>query len=194
MTNSARIGIAGFIVALAVILGGFAYRQLSTAEQAPVGIGGDFTLVDQNGATRHDSDFRGKLMLIYFGYTFCPDVCPTTLTMMTDALAKLGPDAARFAPIFITVDPSRDKPAQLKQYIEAFDPRFTALTGGADQIAKVAREYRVYYRKVAGDKPNNYTMDHSSVIYLMARDGRYVGHFNTDIDADTLAQDLKQYK
>ena len=78
--------------------------------------------------------------------------------------------------------------------MEAFDPRFTALTGSAEQIAKVAQEYRVYYRKVAGDKPNNYTMDHSSVIYLMARDGRYVGHFNTDISADALAQDLKKYK
>ncbi|MGH6982076.1 MAG: SCO family protein [Stellaceae bacterium] len=196
MTNSARIGIAAFVVALVVILGGFAYEQLGAdrAAQAPVAIGGDFTLTDKNGTTRHDADFRGKEMLIYFGYTFCPDVCPTTLTMMTDALAKLGPDAARFAPIFITVDPARDTEAQMKQYIESFDPRFTALTGSAEQIADVAREYRVYYRKVAGDRPDRYTMDHSSVIYLMGRDGHYIGHFNTNVSADELAQDLKQYK
>ena len=86
---------------------------------------------------RHDTDFRGKLMLIYFGYTFCPDVCPTTLTMMSDALAKLGPDAAKIAPIFITVDPARDTPAQMKLYIEAFDPHFVALTGSDAQIAAV---------------------------------------------------------
>jgi len=195
LTNATRNGIAAFIVALLVILGGFAYRQITdTAEQAPVGIGGDFVLTDQNGAARRDADFRGKFMLVYFGYTFCPDVCPTTLTMMTDALAKLGPDAARFAPIFITVDPARDTPAQLKQYIAAFDPRFTALTGSDGQIARVAQEYRVYYRKVVGDKPGNYTMDHSSVIYLMGRDGRYVGHFNTDISAAELANDLKRYE
>jgi cytochrome oxidase Cu insertion factor (SCO1/SenC/PrrC family) len=197
MTRATRNGLIAFIVVLIVLLGGFAYRQITGADdaaQSPVPIGGPFTLTDQNGVVRHDSDFHGKPTLIYFGYTFCPDVCPTTLTMMSDALAKLGPDAARFTPIFITVDPARDTPLQLKQYMESFDRRFIALTGSDAQIKQVAAEYRVYYRKVAGDNPKQYTMDHSSVIYLMGGDGNYVGHFLTTISADELAQGLRKYK
>lgn len=194
MNKSTRNGLIAFLVALIVILGGFAYQQFRAGDAtvAPLSIGGPFTLVDQNGVTRHDTDFHGKLMLIYFGYTFCPDVCPTTLTMMSDALAKLGPDAAKIAPIFITVDPARDTPTQMKQYIEAFDPHFVALTGSDAQVAAAAARYRVYYRKAPGNGAQ-YTMDHSSVIYLMARDGTYLGHFNPGITADDLARALKKY-
>ncbi len=196
MTSATRNGLIAFLVALAVILGGFAYRQLTEtrgdATEAPISIGGPFTLIDSSGATRHDTDFRGKLMLIYFGYTFCPDVCPTTLTMMSDAMAKLGPDAAKVTPIFITVDPARDTPAQMKQYLESFDPHFVGLTGAAAQIAQAATAYRVYYRKALGEA-GQYTMDHSSVIYLMARDGHYLGHFDSNIDADDLARALKKF-
>jgi protein SCO1/2 len=196
MTKATRNGLIAFIVALIVIAGGFAYEQYiappSGVVRAPVPIGGPFALIDQNGASRHDTDFRGKLMLVYFGYTYCPDVCPTTLTLITDALKKLGPAAAQIAPIFITVDPDRDTPAQMKAYIQSFDPRFVALTGSAAQIATAAGEYRVYYRKEP-EQDGSYTMDHSSVIYLMARDGHYLGHFNPGIDAQDLAAGIKQY-
>jgi len=196
LTKSTRLGVIAFVIAAIVIVAGFVYQQFIVPQtdlaRAPIPIGGPFALTDQTGATRHDTDFRGKLMLIYFGYTYCPDVCPTTLTMMSDALQKLGPEAAAIAPIFITVDPERDKPAQLKQYMESFNPRFVALTGDAERIARVAGEYRVYYSKVAGEG-GQYTMDHSSVIYLMARDGHYLGHFNSGIAADELARDLRKY-
>jgi protein SCO1/2 len=196
MTPATRNGIIAFLIALIVIAGGFVYQQFvapqGAAIEAPIPLGGAFTLTDQNGAVRHDTDFRGKLMLVYFGYTFCPDVCPTTLTLMSDALAKLGPAAAQIAPVFISVDPARDTPAQMKLYIQSFDPRFVALTGSDAQIAAAASEYRVYYRKSAGDD-GQYTMDHSSVIYLMARDGHYLGHFNPGIDAQDLAAGIKQY-
>ena len=111
---------------------------------------------------------------------------------MSDTLTKLGTSASQIAPIFITVDPARDTPAQMKQYMESFDPRFVALTGSPAQIAAAAKAYRVYYRKVSGDG-GQYTMDHSSVIYLMARDGSYLGHFDSRITADDLARALKRY-
>lgn len=196
MTNATRNGLIAFLLALVIIGGGLIYRLMTASDetqQSPLAIGGPFTLTDASGAVRRDTDFRGKLMLIYFGYTYCPDVCPTTLTMMSDAMTKLGPDAAKIVPIFVTVDPGRDTPAQMKQYMESFDPHFVALTGTDAGIAQVAQEYRVYYRKVAGDNGAPYTMDHSSVIYLMARDGNYLGHFNANIGASDLARALQKY-
>ena len=196
MTKSARNGLIAFVAALAIIFGGFAYRQFGAAPdetvQAPLSIGGPFRLVDAGGTDRRDTDFRGKLMLVYFGYTYCPDVCPTTLTTMSDALARLGAGASQIVPIFITVDPARDTPAQMKQYLASFDPRFVGLTGSPAQIAAAANAYRVYYRRVSGSG-GRYTMDHSSVIYLMARDGRYLGHFDSTITADDLARAVKKY-
>jgi cytochrome oxidase Cu insertion factor (SCO1/SenC/PrrC family) len=196
LTKSARTGLFAFVAALVIIVGGFAYRQFGAPTdetvQAPFAIGGPFTLVDADGVNRRDTDFRGKLMLIYFGYTFCPDVCPTTLTMMSNTLDKLGASASEIAPIFITVDPARDTPTQMKQYMESFDPRFVALTGSPEQIAAAASAYRVYYRKTSDDG-GQYTVDHSSVIYLMSRDGRYLGHFDSAITADDLARTLKKY-
>jgi cytochrome oxidase Cu insertion factor (SCO1/SenC/PrrC family) len=196
LTKSARNGLFAFVAALVIIVGGFAYRQFAAPPdetvRAPFSIGGPFALVDADGVERRDTDFRGKLMLVYFGYTFCPDVCPTTLTMMSDTLVKLGARASQIAPIFITVDPARDTPAQMKQYMESFDRRFVALTGSPEQIAAAAGAYRVYYRKASGEG-GQYTMDHSSVIYLMARDGGYLGHFDSAITADDLARALKKY-
>jgi cytochrome oxidase Cu insertion factor (SCO1/SenC/PrrC family) len=191
-----RNGVIGFVAALIVILGAFAYEQFvaapSATEQGDLSLGGPFTLTDQNGAVKHDGDFRGKVMLVYFGYTYCPDVCPTTLDMITRALAKLGSKADEVAPIFVTVDPARDTSTQMKLYIGSFDPRFEALTGTPQQIQAVAGEYRVYYRK-ADDDGNAYTVDHSSVIYLMGRDGRYLGHFNPGIGADEMAKSLQKF-
>jgi protein SCO1/2 len=196
MTPATRNGLIAFIAATIVIVGAFAYQQFGAPSRQAVPdavpLGGPFTLVDAAGTTRHDSDFRGKLMLVYFGYTYCPDVCPTTLTMMSDAMAKLGPGAAGIVPIFISVDPARDTPAQMKQYISSFDPRFVALTGSGAQIATVAGEYHVYYRKAPGEG-GQYTMDHSSEIYLLSRDGTYLGHFDSDIGAGDLARALQKY-
>ena len=154
-------------------------------------IGGPFSLVDDTGRPRSDTEFRGRLMLIYFGYTHCPDACPTALQDMADALAKLGPDAQQVAPIFITIDPARDTTQYLKGYAEQFDPRFVALTGDADQIAAAAKAYRVYYRK-ANDKPD-YLMDHSSIVYLMGRDGTFLTHFTHETTPDQMADALRKY-
>ena len=154
-------------------------------------IGGPFALVDDTGKPRRDTEFRGKLMLIYFGYTHCPDACPTALQDMADALEKLGPTAEQVAPIFITVDPARDTVQYLKGYAEQFDPRFVALTGDADQIAAAAKAYRVYYRK-ADDKPD-YLMDHSSIVYLMGRDGAFLTHFTHETTPDQMADALRKY-
>jgi protein SCO1/2 len=154
-------------------------------------IGGPFALIDDTGKPRTDTDFRGKLMLIYFGYTHCPDACPTTLQDMADALAKVGPTADQIAPIFITIDPARDTVSYLKGYAEQFDPRFVALTGSDAQVAAAAKGYRVYYRK-AGDQPN-YLMDHSSIVYLMGRDGKFLTHFTPDTTPDQMAAALRKY-
>lgn len=143
-------------------------------------IGGPFTLKDHTGTVRTEKDYQGKLMLIYFGYSFCPDVCPTALQVMSVALQNLGGKADPVIPIFITVDPERDTTKHLSDYVKNFHARMVGLTGSADQIKQAAKVYRVYYRKAepaAGDPPKDYLMDHSSVVYLMDREGRYVTHF-----------------
>jgi protein SCO1/2 len=156
-------------------------------------LGGPFTLVDGNGKTVTDRDFRGKYMLVYFGYTFCPDVCPTTLNAVADAMDKLGPKADRVQPVFITVDPKRDTPEVVKQYAAAFGPRIRGLTGTPEQIERVAKEYRVYYREHrTGDGPNDYTMDHSSILYLMGPDGGFIAPVRADQSGDEMAATLSK--
>ncbi len=125
-------------------------------------VGGPFRLTDQTGKTVSDADFRGRYMLIYFGYSFCPDVCPTTLGVMAQALDKLGADSSRIVPIFITIDPARDTPKVLADYMKAFGPSFVGLTGSDAEIKAVEKEYRVYAAKRPLDN-GNYGMDHSSV-------------------------------
>ncbi len=154
-------------------------------------IGAPFTLIDQNGRARKSADIHGRFLLIYFGYSYCPDVCPTTLSLMGDALAKLGRQADRIVPIFITIDPERDTPAKLKPYMRAFGPNFVGLTGSLKTIIKVAADYRVYVRKhpLAG---GNYGLDHSSVIYLMGPDGKFVAFWDdTSVGPDRLAEELR---
>jgi len=151
-------------------------------------IGGPFTLVDQNGATRTDKDFRGRLMLIYFGYTFCPDVCPTALQVMTVALEELGEKAKAVQPILVTIDPARDTPAHLKSYVANFYPGMIGLTGSEAQVRAAAKAYRVYFRK-AGEG-GDYLMDHSSIIYLMDREGRYLTHFTHNTPSETMAAEI----
>jgi cytochrome oxidase Cu insertion factor (SCO1/SenC/PrrC family) len=200
VTPAARRGIVifavGLVVVAAMLIGEYVFLNApdSSADQrlgaveAPgkVAIGGDFTLVDQNGATRHATDFRGKLMLVYFGYTYCPDVCPAELQKMSEAVDLLGAKGEEVQPIFITVDPQRDTVEQMKAYAANFHPRLVALTGSAEQVAAAAHAYRVYYQKVK-QPDGSYLMDHSSVVYLMARDGTYLAHFGAETDAAQMA-------
>lgn len=158
---------------------------------AAASVGGPFTLTDQDGHPRSDRDFRGRFVLLYFGYTYCPDVCPTTLALMQNALGKLGAAADRVVPVFITVDPERDTPGVLKTYLAAFGPRFVGLTGTPAAIARVAHAYRVYYAKhpLPG---GTYSVDHSSVIYLLGPDGKFVKAYDDANGAQSLADDLRK--
>jgi cytochrome oxidase Cu insertion factor (SCO1/SenC/PrrC family) len=155
-------------------------------------IGGPFELLDQTGATRRDDEFRGRYMLVYFGFTFCPDACPTALLAMAEALDLVGPLAARVQPILISVDPDRDTPAQLASYVAAVDERLIGLTGTQAQIAAAARAYRVFYRKVTPPGMNDYLVDHTSLIYLMDPDGRFVAHFNHETPPERMAETLRR--
>jgi protein SCO1/2 len=151
-------------------------------------LGGPFVLENGDGKPVSDKDFRGRYMLVYFGYTFCPDVCPTTLTAVADAMDKLGPKASRVQPLFITVDPKRDTPAVVKQYAGAFGKDVMGLTGTPAQIAAVAKEYRVYYAEHrTGPGPNDYSMDHSSILYLMGPDGSFIAPVRADQSGDDMA-------
>lgn len=155
-------------------------------------VGGPFTLTDQNGRKVSEKDFLGKPMLVIFGFTFCPDICPTELQVMTAALDAMGVDGERIQPVFITIDPERDTPSVMKAYVENFSPRLMGLTGTPDEIAAVAKAYRVYYAKAPNQaSPESYLMDHSSIIYLMGPDGGFVKHFTYTADAAKLTQDLK---
>jgi protein SCO1/2 len=194
-TPSGRLLYATMGLLLAVLLvgaGGFLWLT-GNGGNSPLSIGGPFTLEDGGGKAVTDLDFRGKYMLVYFGYTFCPDVCPTTLNAVADAMDKLGPAAARVQPLFITVDPKRDTPAVVKQYAAAFGPNIEGLTGTAEQIARVAKEYRVYYAEHrTGPGPDDYSMDHSSVLYLMNPDGAFVAPVRADQTGDEIAANLKK--
>ena len=178
------------VTALAAIVAIYAWR--GEGAKGIARIGGPFALVDQNGETRTDGDFRGRYMLIYFGYAFCPDICPTALSDMLIALNEIGPAGKDVQPIFITVDPARDTPQALKSYVANFDPRLIALTGTPAQITAVAKAYRVYYAKVENEeRPESYYMDHSSIIYLMDPDGRYVTHFNHNTAPAAMTERLR---
>jgi cytochrome oxidase Cu insertion factor (SCO1/SenC/PrrC family) len=138
-------------------------------------IGGPFTLMDQTGRLRSDTEFRGKMMLIYFGYTFCPDICPTDLMTITEALDRLGEAGAAVQPIFITLDPERDTVERLAEYVSSFHPRLIGLTGAPDDIRKVALAYKAYYARRENGAGEDYTIDHTGVTYLVGREGEYLG-------------------
>jgi cytochrome oxidase Cu insertion factor (SCO1/SenC/PrrC family) len=157
-------------------------------------VGGPFSLTDQTGRPVTDADYRGRYLLIYFGFTFCPDVCPTELQVMSTALDQLGQQADQVQPLFITVDPERDTPPQLAEYVAPFHPRMAGLTGTPEQIAAAARAYRVYYSKVPGKADDGYyTMDHSSFVYLMGRDGRFLEAFAHCTTPDKMAQAIRNH-
>jgi protein SCO1/2 len=158
-------------------------------ESAGAAIGGPFTLTDVSGKQVTDRDYRGKYMLVFFGYTSCPDICPTALQTIAGALEKLGSKAEAVAPIFISVDPERDAPEKLRTYVRSFDPRIVGLTGTRDEVAAAAKAYRVYFSRVPG-KDGEYTIDHSAIIYLMDPDGRFATHFNAGATSTEIAAKL----
>ncbi len=179
---------AGLVLALLLFGAGLFIWLRGSAGAA---IGGPFALQDGSGRTITPGNFAGKYMLVYFGYTYCPDVCPTTLNEVAAALDQLGPKAARIQPLFITVDPQRDTPAVVKQYAAAFTPQLMGLTGTPEEIAKVEREYHVYAAKhVTGPGSNDYTMDHSSFLYLMGPSGRFIAPIEAGLPAPELAKTL----
>jgi cytochrome oxidase Cu insertion factor (SCO1/SenC/PrrC family) len=155
-------------------------------------IGGPFTLTDQAGRLRSDSEFREHLMIVYFGYTFCPDVCPTDLQAITQALNALGPLAREVQPIFITIDPERDTKV-LAEYVSAFHPSMIGLTGSPADIRKVANSYKAFYTKVSDERTGEYSIDHSGVIYLMGRNGEYLGFMPPQTGPERLTEILRTY-
>lgn len=155
-------------------------------------IGGPFALVDQTGKPRTDRDFRGKLMLVYFGFTYCPDVCPTGLQDIALALDQLGAAGDEVQPIFITVDPQRDTADHLAAYVPLFHPRLVGLTGDEHAVRAVADAYKVYYARVLNGRGDDYTVDHTAFMYLMGPDGKYLGFFPPGAPPEQIAESLRK--
>lgn len=197
-----RQALIPYLLLVAALAGGLLWHQ---SEMVPglgknvitgrADVGGPFRLIDHNGKTVTEADFHGRYMLIYFGYSFCPDVCPTTLAVMAQALEKLGGKSQRIVPIMITIDPERDTPKVLAEYMQAFGPSFVGLTGSVEAIKSVEKEYRVYAAKKPLDSSKgsagNYGVDHSSVLYLMGPDGKLVNFYDEAVSPDDLAKDLR---
>jgi protein SCO1/2 len=171
---------------------GLLQRLVGTGATRTITIGGPFNLTDQNGQPFSDKDLKGKSFLVFFGYTHCPDVCPTTLFEISELLRSLGPQADRTAALFITVDPERDTPEAMRGYLASFDSHIRGLTGDAATLDAVARAYKAYYKKMPLEG-GDYTMDHTAIIYLMDKDGRFVGPFNMKRAASVLTADLRQH-
>jgi len=170
------------------------YNQKELGQPA---IGGPFKLLDTNGKVVTDDDFRGRFMLIYFGFTFCPDVCPEELNKMTEAMnileKRVGSSAEKVVPIFISVDPQRDSTSQIKSYLKDFHPRFVGLTGTPEEVEKVAKSYRVFFSKDKEDGSDDYLVDHSIITYLIAPDGNFVTFFGKSTSADDMAKKIAEY-
>jgi len=196
MAKAPRIAlvIGSFVVGLAVFLGAiFLVTGLSpTPGAANSTIGGPFHLVDQDGKPFSNQDMKGKPYLVFFGYTHCPDICPTTLFEMTQLFRKLGPEANKVGALFITVDPARDTQKIMKEYMASFDPHLRALTGDQKAIDQAIRDYRVYAKKVP-EAGGDYSMDHTAIVYLMDKDGRFVAPFNMQRGVDAEAAELQNY-
>jgi cytochrome oxidase Cu insertion factor (SCO1/SenC/PrrC family) len=168
-----------------------AARMMEDLMYGPGPVGGPFTLADQTGRQRSDTEFRGKLMIVYFGYTYCPDVCPTDLMAITQALDALGPAAESVQPVFITVDPERDTKV-LADYVSAFHHSFVGLTGSPEEIRAVANSYKAFYAKVPDERGGGYSIDHAGVIYLMGRSGEYLGFMPPQTNPDRLTEVLRK--
>ena len=181
-------------VALAIVLAGCGARgpSFQATDLTGASFGRDFELTAPDGKPRRLADFRGKAVVMFFGYTQCPDVCPTTLAALAEAMKRLGPDADRVQVLFVTIDPERDTPALLSQYVPAFDPRFLGLYGDADATARTAKEFKILYQKAPGATPASYTMDHSAGTYVFDQQGRLRLYVSNGQGADVFAHDLAQ--
>jgi protein SCO1/2 len=184
-----------FFAGLVLFLGVFMYAtgQFGGPGATASVIGGPFKLIDQNGQPISDADLKGKPFLVFFGYTHCPDVCPTTLFEVSEVMRSLGKDADRAKALFISVDPDRDTPAVLKDYLSSFDPHLIGLTGDQAALNAVEKSYRVYAKKVPTGKDGDYSMDHSAIVYLMDKSGRFVAPFKLDRKPEDAAAELKKY-
>lgn len=167
-------------------------RMQSPTVQVASAIGGPFRLIDHNGNEVTDQSLKGRPFLVFFGFTHCPDVCPTALFDVSEVMRALGPDADRTAALFVTVDPERDTQAKLKDYLSSFDPHLRGLTGDEKALADMQRAYRVYAKKVPLDG-GDYTMDHTALVYLMDKEGRFVAPFNLKRPPEAAADDLRKY-
>jgi protein SCO1 len=186
--------VAAFVAGLASV---FAVLFVVTKPQAgslmgTAAIGGPFKLTDQNGHSFTDADLKGEPFLVFFGFTHCPDACPTTLLELSDVLDKLGGDADKVRVLFITIDPERDNASALKDYLSAFNSRLVGLTGDLSAVATVAKAYHVYFKKVPLDG-GDYTMDHTAIVYLMNKDGRFVTPFSLKRSPQDAADDLRRF-
>jgi protein SCO1/2 len=187
--------LAAFLGGLFLFFGAIIFvtgRAPSPVGPAIAAVGGPFHLEDQNGKPVSDADLKGRPFLVFFGFTHCPDICPTTLFDMSQIMRALGPDADRTAALFITVDPERDTPAVIKDYLSNFDPHLRGLTGDQASVAAALKAYRVYAKKVPLDN-GDYTMDHTALVYLMDKDGRFVAPFNVSRTPEAEAADLRRY-
>jgi len=186
---------AAFLGGLVLCFGAILFvtgHALSPIGQAVASVGGPFHLEDQNGKEVSDADMKGKPFLVFFGFTHCPDICPTTLFDISQVMKALGPDADRTGALFITVDPERDTPTVLKDYLSSFDPHLRGLTGDPTALNAAIKEYRVYAKKVPLDN-GDYTMDHTAIVYLMDKDGHFVAPFNLQRTPEAEAADLRRY-
>jgi protein SCO1 len=194
-TSRLMVIFTAFIAGLVLCVGVIALiegRSAGTGTVQAAAIGGPFNLIDQDGQPFSDHDLKGKTFLVFFGFTHCPDVCPTTLFEISEIMRTLGPEADRTAALFISVDPERDTPQAMKDYLSSFDPHLRGLTGDAAALAAVAKAYRVYYKKVPLEG-GDYTMDHTAIVYLMDKDGRFVSPFNMRRTADVAAAELRKH-
>lgn len=184
--------LAILVLGLVALVGAAAFIISGGGEQARTSaIGGPFTLTDQNGARVTEATYRGAPSIVFFGYTHCPDVCPTTLFEMSEVLKRLPADK-RVSVLFITVDPERDTPAALKEYLSSFDPRISGLSGSRQDVDTTLKAYRVYSKKQPQEN-GEYSMDHSAIIYLMDRQGRFVTALNLQSPPETVAKEIQRY-
>jgi protein SCO1/2 len=194
-TTRALLMLAAFFTSLVLV---FAIVMMvvghdrGTATTQAAAVGGPFRLIDQDGKPLSDQDLKGRPFLVFFGFINCPDICPTTLFEMSEVLRRLGPDADRVRGLFVTIDPERDTPAKLKDYLSSFDPHLIGVTGDPNAIAAAAKAYRVYTKKVPLEG-GNYTMDHTTIVYLMDKDGRFVAPFSLKRRPEESAADLRRY-
>jgi protein SCO1/2 len=193
-TSHIVLVLSAFVAGLVIFLGVFFYAtgQFGGSGPGPSAIGGSFTLIGQDGKPITAQDLKGKPLLVFFGYTHCPDICPTTLFELSEVLHAMGKDADRINALFITVDPDRDTAAVMKDYLSSFDPHLRGATGTQQQIDVVEKEYRVYAKKVP-TKNGDYSMDHSAVVYLMDKEGRFVAPFNLKRRPAEAANALRKY-